>query len=210
MKISEMSRNHLRYVLYRFKAQAEAEILTEKAESKDEKAVAKTALKRSTLTVTEFHKIATNWGHKVNKKQAGALLSGIRTHFEKHKHFSAWELFASEIQREGVATGSSGSWDVGMVDGDGSDESRRTNIARMVNRPHKWFLFDAYYTEVVPTRGFPNAVTNGLDHFEKHSLVKTTGVFLRERQIYPDRSGKSREFDYHKIYEKGLNHGANH
>lgn len=158
------------------------------------------------LTGKDVKKLLAGWGHEVSGAKARKLLAEIKNHYENQIYFTGWENFASEVtsRKTGAVRGTSKSWDIGMmdggmVDGDELPEARLVNTARMVNRPHKWFLFGKAFTEVVPTRGLENSVTGGLDHFERQGLL-SNGPVLRDIRLYPDTSGKGREFDYGRIY----------
>jgi len=138
--------------------------------------------------------------------KARKLLADIKNHYEAQLYFTGWENFAAEVtsRKTGAIRGTNKSWDIGMIDGDGTPEARIKNTARMVNRPHKWFLFGKPYTEVVSTRGLENSVSAGLDYYERQGLL-SGGPVLRDVRLYPDVSGQGREFDYGGIYS-----GAGH
>ena len=187
MTLQNLSRHQLRYILFRLKS-------------------AETGGAR--LTQAAFHDLIKRWGFDLSKAKSRALLAEIKNHFSAQLYFTGWANFAQERSGKSGPIGASKSWDIGMIDGDGSRESRRRNIARMVNRPNKWFLFERGYFAVVPTRGLAADVTGGLDYFQRAGLAGPDIPHLRETRIYPDRSGQGREFDYKNIYEKGLTHGS--
>ena len=189
MIFTHLSRNQLRYVLFRLKS---AEIDGEN------------------LTQAAFYDLLAGWGIALSKSGARKAHAEIKNHFSAQLYFTGWENFTAEIPRKGEVLGTNKSWDIGMVDGDGSPASQARNIARMVNRPNKWFLFGAYYSDVIPTRGLSSSITKGLDHFERQGLAGEGKTVLRETRVYPDTSGRNREFDYHTLYEKGLTHGTYH
>ena len=190
MKITDLRRNNLRYILFRLQS----------ADTGGNK-----------LTAKEFHGLLTGWGFDVSKTKSRKFLADIKNHFSEQLYFTGWANFAADVMRKNEILGTNKSWDIGMVDGDGSIESQLVNVARMVNRPNKWFLFGTYYTEAVSTRGMSSDVTKGLDYFEKKKLT-CTGDYpvLREVRIYPDSSGRNREFNYKSIYQKGLKNGTHH
>ena len=182
MTFTQLKRNQLRYIMFRLK--------TGQAD------------KRARLTGKHVQKLLAGWGHDVSVAKARKLLADIKNHYETALYFTGWENFAAEVKsaRTGLVRGTNKSWDIGMVDGDGSPQARIENTARMVNRPHKWFLFGKAFTEVIPTRGLENDVTAGLDYFERQGLL-STGPALRDIRLYPDTNGQGREFDYGGIYE---------
>jgi len=189
MKFTSLKRNHLRYVMFRLKTGQ--------------------THKHARLTGKDMQKLLSGWGHDISVTSARKLLAEIKTHYSHQIYFTGWENFAAEVThpKTGAVRGTNKSWDIGMIDGgqnDGGDEvgtpvTRIKNTARMVNRPHKWFLFGHNFTEVVPTRGLENSVTAGLDHYERQGLL-SSGPTLRDIRLYPDVSGKKREFDYVGIY----------
>jgi len=158
--------------------------------------------KRARLKGRDMQKLLAGWGHDFSVVKARRLLAEIKNHYEEQLYFTGWENFAAEVtnRQTGAVRGTNKSWDIGMVDGDGSPTSRIENTARMVNRPHKWFLFGKPYTEVVPTRGLENSVTAGLNYYERQTLL-TKGPTLRDERLYPDGTGQGREFDYGGIYQ---------
>lgn len=182
MTFTSLKRNQLRYIMFRLK--------TGQTD------------KRARLKGKDMKALLAGWGHELSVVKARKLLSDIKTHYQTQIYFTGWENFAAEVtnRKTGLVRGTNKSWDIGMVDGDGSPKARIENTARMVNRPHKWFLFGKAFTEVVPTRGLENAVTAGLDYFDRQKLL-SDGPILRDIRLYPDVSGKGREFDYGGIYE---------
>ena len=189
MKITDLRRNDLRWVLFRFR---------EKAVSGVE------------FPASEFRDKLEQWGFEVSKTRAKALLNEIKDHYTNQKLFSGWQHFAADRTKKKGVVGTAKSWDIGMIDGDGSPSSQIQNIARMVNRPNKWFLYEHYYTELVATRDQSADATDGLNYFEKRALASAERQSLRETRIYPDRSGKSREFHYKEIYQEGMTNGTYH
>ncbi len=190
MNFTSLKRNNLRYIMFRLK--------TEQTSG--------AARRKSKLTGKAMQKLLSGWGHEVSVTGARKLLADIKNHYENQIYFTGWENFAAEVtnRKTGLVRGTNKSWDIGMIDGDGTPASQIQNTARMVNRPHKWFLFGAYYTEVVSTRGLENAVTSGLDHFARLDMLGD-GPALRDVRLYPDISGQGREFNYRGIYEQALN-----
>lgn len=181
MTFTQLKRNQLRYIMFRLK--------TGQTD------------RRARLTGRDAQKLLVGWGHDVSVVKARKLLAEIKSHYESALYFTGWENFAAEVtnRKTGLTRGTNKSWDIGMVDGDGTPKARIENTARMVNRPHKWFLFGKAFTEVVPTRGLENDVTAGLDYFGRLGLL-SDGLVLRDIRLYPDVSGRAREFDYGGIY----------
>ncbi len=143
MIITNLKRNQLRYIMFRLRTGQ-----TEKS---------------ARLTAKNMQALLAGWGHDVSRAKAKQLLADIQNHYEGQIYFTGWEHFAAEVtaKKTGTIRGTNKSWDIGMVDGDGTPESQIMNIARMVNRPHKWFLFGIHFTEAVSTRGLVNTVTGG-------------------------------------------------
>ena len=181
MRITDLKRNQLRYIMFRLR--------TGQSD------------KRARLTGKAMQALLAGWGHELSIAKARKLLAEIKNHYENQIYFTGWENFAADVtsRKTGAVRGTNKSWDIGMIDGDGSPEARIANTARMVNRPHKWFLFGIGFTEVVSTRGLENSVTGGLDHFERKGLL-SDGPIMRDVRLYPDTSGKAREFHYAGIY----------
>jgi len=185
MTLTSLKRNQLRYIMFRLK--------TGQSD------------KRARLRGKDMQKLLAGWGQDMSITKARNLLADIKTHYEAQIYFTGWENFAAEVtnRKTGLVRGTNKSWDIGMLDGDGSPQARIENTARMVNRPHKWFLFGKSFTEVVPTRGLENAVTAGLDHYDRQKLL-SKGPVLRDVRLYPDVSGNRREFNYGGIYDKAV------
>ena len=183
MTPTSLKRNNLRYIMFRLKAGQTD--------------------KRARLTGKAVHALLLGWGHEVSVSAARKLLAEIKNHYEAQLYFTGWENFAAEVtsRKTGTVRGTNKSWDIGMVDGDITPENQIINTARMVNRPHKWFLFGKPMTEVIPTRGLENSVTAGLDYYGRQDLL-SDGPVLRDVRLYPDVSGQGREFDYRGIYER--------
>jgi len=161
--------------------------------------------KRARLKGKDMQSLMQGWGQDMSVAKARKLLADIKNHYEAQLYFTGWENFAAEVtnRQTGIVRGTNKSWDIGMVDGDGSPQARIENTARMVNRPHKWFLFGKSFTDVVPTRGLENSVTAGLDYYARQDQL-SDGVTLRDERLYPDVTGKGREFNYGGIYESQI------
>lgn len=181
MEINDLKRNNLRYLLFRIKAAAQGE--------------------GPEIKPADVKALLEGWGFTISKAASRRFLHSIREHFEAQLYFTGWENFAEEVLTRKGAVGAARAWDLGMTDG----SDKWTNVARMVNRPNKWFLFGRSFLEVIPTRDLNSGVGAGLDFFEKQGLaskISQKNPRRREINVYPDPKG--REFHYIKIYEKGL------
>ena len=181
MKISDIKRNNLRYLLFRIKAAAKND--------------------SPSIKPDEVKSLLNRWGHDISKAAAKRFMHTIREHFEEQLYFTGWENFADErLTKKGIV-GTAKAWDLGMSDG----SDMWTNVARMVNRPNKWFLFGKSFLDVIPTRDISTGVIAGLDFFEKKDMaskISEENPRRREINVYPDPKG--REFHYIEIYKKGL------
>ena len=162
--IDKLNRKQIRYLMFRFKNEALSD--------------------GKSIRGAEAKDLLEGWGHKTTKTKANGVIGDIKDAYESQEQFGGWDHFGGEY---GVAA----SWDIGMYD---SNLQGPLNIALMISRPHKWFLFGIDKGLCVNTRSYKEDVVDGLDYFEGRDLaLSSSGV--KERRIKLGMQGDGRRRD---------------
>lgn len=182
--IENLTRKNIRYLMFRFKNEA-----TEDGQK---------------IRGPEATKLLKGWGVDVSKSKANGLLGDIKDTYEQQDAFGGWENFAGDY-------GNAASWDIGMHDADAKPQN---NLALMISRPNKWFLYGIDKSLCVNTRSYKEDVPEGLNYFDSLDLVLSKGQVMERQMRFGIKEGRrrdpmffqndDREFDYEAIVSHAI------
>lgn len=174
--IENLTRKRIRYLMFRFRNEATGEA--------------------GKIRGPEAARLLQGWGIDTTRSKANGLLGDIKDAYENQSAFGGWDQFAGEY---GVAS----AWDIGMHDTAATD---RQNLALMISRPHKWFLFGIDKSLCVNTRIYREEVSTGLDYFELHGLTLSKKEVLERKMRYGIQDGRRRDPMYFENDEREFNY----
>ena len=162
--IEKLTRKQVRYIMFRFKNEATSD--------------------GNTLRGPEAQKLLEGWGHEISKSKANGIMGDLKDAYESQEAFGGWENFAGPQN-------DASSWDIGMYN---PNIDHRLNVALMISRSNKWFLFGIDMALCVHTRGYSERVSEGLDFFAPHGL-SLTGKEVKEYRLKHGLRGSGRRRD---------------